>query len=107
MPDYFDDNEFSTGLLDPTAFYRSKTEGEQLPRLQVLDDNSDAENPWKSGYKIVNSANNFIYYTDRLPESAFGRTVRRKCWPSPFPEGLCACFFVTEIRIFLGSRTAG
>ena len=79
---YICDNEFRTGLLDPTAFYRSKTEGEQLPRLQVLDDNSDAENPWKSGYKIVNSANNFIYY----------------------PEGLCACFFVTEIRIFLGSR---
>ena len=69
---YICDNEFRTGLLDPTAFYRSKTEGEQLPRLQVLDDNSDAENPWKSGYKIVNSANNFIYYTDRLPESVFG-----------------------------------
>ena len=69
---YICDNEFRTGLLDPTAFYRSKSEGEQLPRLQVLDDNSDVENPWKSGYKIVNSANNFIYYTDRLPESAFG-----------------------------------
>ena len=79
---YICDNEFRTGLLDPTAFYRSKTEGEQLPRLQVLDDNSDAENPWKSGYKIVNSANNFIYYTDRLPESAFGPN-RRKCWPKP------------------------
>ena len=94
---YICDNEFRTGLLDPTAFYRSKTEGEQLPRLQVLDDNSDAENPWKSGYKIVNSANNFIYYTDRLPED--GNVGR-----SPFPEGLRACFFVTEIRIFLGSR---
>ena len=98
---YICDNEFRTGLLDPTAFYRSKTEGEQLPRLQVLDDNSDAENPWKSGYKIVNSANNFIYYTDRLPESAFGPNRKTEMLAEArFLRG----FFVTEIRIFLGSR---
>lgn len=69
---YICDNEFRTGLLDPTAYYRSKTESEQLPRLQILEDNTDVESPWKVGYKLVNTASNFIYYTERVTESAFG-----------------------------------
>lgn len=69
---YICDNEFRTGLLDPTAYYRSKTEPEQLPRLQLLEDNTDVEEPWKVGYKIVNTASNFIYYTEQVAESAFG-----------------------------------
>lgn len=69
---YICDNEFRTGLLDPTAFYRSKTESEQLPRLQLLEDNTDIQDPWKKAYRLVNAASNFIYYTEQVAESAFG-----------------------------------
>ena len=43
---YICDNEFRTGLLDPTAFYRSKTEGEQLPRSEERRVGKECRSRW-------------------------------------------------------------
>lgn len=69
---YICDNEFRTGLLRDDKTYRSKTESEQLVKLAMLVDNSDVLNPWSRAYQLINVANNFIYYTEKLPASAFG-----------------------------------
>lgn len=68
---YISDNEFRTGLLNPNYYYRSKWESDQLPELRVEEDNSNLEAPWRQIYRIVNTASNFIHYTEKLPAGVF------------------------------------
>lgn len=68
---YISDNEYRTGLLDPTQYYRT-IESQQLPELKIQEENTDVSTPWENTYKIVNAANNFIYYVEQLSEDVFG-----------------------------------
>lgn len=68
---YICDNEFRTGLLDPTQYYRT-IESQQLPELKIQEENMDVSNPWENAYKIVNAANNFIHYVEQLSDAVFG-----------------------------------
>lgn len=69
---YISDNEFRTGLLRDDKAYRSNFETEQLFKFAYREDESNVANPWQKAYQLTNVASNFIYYTEKLPSSAFG-----------------------------------
>lgn len=62
-------DEYRTGLLTGG---HSMTEDEMLLLGQVTIESSIASDPWKTAFQMINAANNFIYYVEQLPESAFG-----------------------------------
>lgn len=98
---YICDNEFRTGLLDPTAYYRSKMEEDQLPQLQLLEDNMYVESPWKLGYKLVNTANNFIYYTEKVSDGAFGGNRKTEMLAEArFVRGFAHAFLLRKYGYF-------
>lgn len=66
---YIVDNDIRLGFLE--GAYRASFE-EQLRNLQVQEEALDLKTPWTGCAKLINAANNFIYYVERLPEKKFG-----------------------------------
>ena len=62
-------DEYRTGLLTGG---HSMTDDEALLLGQVTIESAVASDPWRTAYQMINAANNFIHYTEQLPESAFG-----------------------------------
>ena len=62
-------DEYRTGLLTGG---HSMTDDESLLLGQVTIESAVASDPWRTAYQMINAANNFIHYTEQLPESAFG-----------------------------------
>lgn len=71
---YIADNEYRLGMLSGT--YRGTFETEGLLAFKLTEEYSYVEDPWSQAYKLVNAANNFIYFVGQLDESKFG--VNRK-----------------------------
>ena len=67
---YICDNEYRTGLL--TGTYRGTFETDGLLGFKLTEEYSYVADPWELAYKMVNAANNFIYYVDKLSENLFG-----------------------------------
>lgn len=98
---YISDNEFRTGLLDPKYYYRSKMEEDQLPQLQLQQDNNSIETPWKVGYKLVNAASNFIYYTEKVSDDAFGGNRKTEMLAEArFLRGFAHAFLLRKFGYF-------
>ena len=62
-------DEYRTGLL--TGGHDMKGD-EMLLMGQITIESAIASDPWRTAFQMINAANNFIYYVERLPESAFG-----------------------------------
>lgn len=67
---YICDNEYRTGLL--TGTYRGTFETDGLLGFKLTEEYSYVADPWELAYKMVNAANNFIYYVEKLSENLFG-----------------------------------
>lgn len=67
---YICDNEYRTGLLSGT--YRGTFETDGLLGFKLTEEYTYVADPWERAYKMVNAANNFIYYVEKLSESLFG-----------------------------------
>lgn len=66
---YIVDNDLRLGFLEGS--YRTVFE-EQLRKLEVQQSVLDLRTVWVSCAQMVNAANNFIYYVERLPKDKFG-----------------------------------
>ena len=67
---YICDNEYRTGLL--TGTYRGTFETDGLLGFKLTEEYSYVADPWELAYKMINAANNFIYYVEKLSENLFG-----------------------------------
>lgn len=62
-------DEYRTGLLTGG---NSTQNDEALLLGQITMESDLCSTTWQTAYHIINAANNFIYYVEKLPESAFG-----------------------------------
>lgn len=73
---YISDNEYRINLL--TGTYRGTFEEEGLLAFKLTEEYSYVEDPWSQAYKLINAANNFIYYVEKLDDSKFGNNRKNQ-----------------------------
>lgn len=82
---YLDDSQYNGGYLNldfivqayqrlnlVTSTTSNVLEKEQLFKFAYDESNASYENPWRHVYKMINAANNVIYYTERADDSRYG-----------------------------------
>lgn len=67
---YIMDNECRLGLM--TYGNRKQFEEEYLMTGAIPEEDPNALNPWQSAYRMVNAANNFVYYAEQVDAKNFG-----------------------------------
>lgn len=72
---YIANNEFRSGML--AGQYRGSFDTKN-PEFKVAYDDSDLGNLWRNCYTIINTANNFIYYIEKVPDGKFSGNRKKE-----------------------------
>ena len=88
---YLDDSQYNGGYLNShlitynyirlnlmTAVGPSSFENDQLYRFAYDETDANYENGWRHVYRMINAANNVIYYVEQLGDEKFGTNRRNE-----------------------------
>lgn len=111
---YLDDSKFNSGYLNSQLIIRNwirlnliaptgggSFENDQLYKFAYDETNSGYELPWSYVYKIINAANNTIYYTELADDSKYGPNRKNELLAEArFLRGYCHMYLMQHYSQF-------
>lgn len=116
---YLDDSKYNSGFLNSQLIIRnwirlnmitptggSSFEKDQIYKFQYDENDLNFENPWSYVYKIINAANNTIYYTERADDTKYGPNRKNELLAEArFLRGFCHMYLMEHYSQFYDTQS--